>query len=136
MSDGLISLTFEGTSNNALYDMTIDIPEGKTMILKQARFEIIYTGTDLPRVVNVAIGNTVSTTYVIDNIAGRNYFKVPLEHNPFTIGADLTNISFTYPDLGYAVSGRINKNCQVTLLDKDYALLGGLVYYILQFQVI
>lgn len=135
--DGLIALTISGTTDNAIYDMTVEIPEGKTLILKQARFEIKYTDPNFPRMVNVAIGNTISSAFVIDNDAGYNYFKIPLQHNPFTVSGNLTNISVTYPDVGYRISGRLDKNCRILILDNNHAPLGAnLVYYSMQFIVI
>lgn len=134
---GLIAFTIEGTTNNKQYDMTVEIPEGKTLILKQAVFEITYTGaSNYPRVVNVALGNTASADYVIDNDAGYNYFKVALDYNPFTVSGTTLINSMTYPDVGYKVSGRIDKNFTVKLFDTNHNLLPNLVYYFLQFVVI
>lgn len=130
-------LTFEGTTNSARYDMTVEIPEGATMILKQARFEITHAAAgDYPRVVNVGIGSTVNTNFVIDNDAGYNYFKVGLDYNSVNIGGTLTNISVTYPDTGYKMSGRLDKNCVVSLFNSAHAPLPNLVYYFLQFVVV
>ena len=135
MNEGLTVLTFEGTSNNAMYDMTVEIPEGKTLVLKQARFEIAHTLlTDAPRVVNVAIGTINSTTYVIDNDAGYNYLKVGLDYNPIGAGP-YTNISVTYPDTGFKMSGRLNKIVSVVLLDGNHQPLTGLNYFFMQFIV-
>lgn len=130
-------LTFEGTTNTARYDMTVEIPEGKTMILKQARFEITHgLDNDYPRVVNVGIGSTVSSNFVVDNDAGYNYFKVGLDYNSVVISGARTNISVTYPDSGYRVSGRVDKNCVVSLFNSAHAPLPNLVYYFMQFIVV
>ena len=137
--DGLTVLTFEGTTNAASYDMTTDIPEGKTMVLKTARVEINYADDNYPRSINLGIGNTCSTTYIIDNDAGYNFFKVMLDQNLYNVTVPLAlkrNISVTYPDAGYKISGRVNKNCFVGLYDSNHVPLTGLVYYFFQFIVV
>ena len=135
--DGLTVLTFEGTSNSATYDMTVDIPEGKTLVLKTARVEITYVGDAYPRSINIGIGNTPSTTYVIDNDAGYNYFKVMMDQKLYTTAApEKINVSVTYPDAGYKVSGRLYKNCTVNLYDSSHLPLPNLVYYFFQFIVL
>lgn len=134
---GLKVLTFEGTTNEATYNMTDYILEGATLILKQARVETTYTGDNYPRTINVKIDNSVTPTFVIDNDAGFNYFKVGLDQKLYTM-ADTTkrNISVTFPDTGFKMSGRINTNCNVTLLDSNHEPLTGLVYYFFQFVVV
>ena len=136
MSEGAKIITFEGTSNTNLFDMTLDTEDGQTLILKQARFEITYTGNNFPRMVNIQLGNVVSTDHVIDNDSGYNYFKTILDHNPYTVDATLRNISVTYPQTAFKMSGRLNKMCQVNLYDSTHAALGGLVYFSLQFQLV
>lgn len=139
--NGLKTITFTGDLNNILHDMTVDVAEGATLILKQARFEIthaanIYT----PRHINVEIGTTISSDHVIDTDPRANYFKVGLDYNSFNNGGGgggvNTNISITYPDIGYKVSGRISKNCVIRLYNENFVPLPNLVYYFLQFVVI
>jgi len=136
MAEGLRVLTFEGTSANALYDMTVDIPEGATLILKQVRVEQTYTGVaNRVRSINLALGTTISTDHVIDSDAGYNFLKIGLDYNPIGTDPNYTNISITYPDFAYKVSGRISKNCRVVLYDSSHVQLTGLVYYFFQFVV-
>ena len=137
--DGLTVITFEGTSNSAPYDMTVDIPEGRTIILKTARVEINYADDTYPRSISIQIDNTCSTTHVVDSDPSRNFFKVMLDQNLYNVTTPLAlkrNISITYPDCGYKVSGRINKNCFVNIYAQDGQPLPGLVYFFFQFQVL
>ena len=129
-------ITFEGTSNTNLFDMTLDTEDGQTLVLQQARFEITYTGNNFPRMVNIQLGNVVSTDHVIDNDVSFNYFKTILDHNPVTVDAVLRNISVTYPQTAFKMSGRLNKMCQVNLYDSTHTPLPGLVYFSMQFLLI
>ena len=135
MSRGAKIITFTGTSNKNLFDMTIDTEDGRTLVLMMARFESTYTGTSWPRVVNVQIGNTVSTDHVIDNDPGYNYFKIILDQKEIA-GAPNKNISVTYPQTSYTMSGRINKITDFNLFDENHAPFPDLTYFCLQFQLI
>lgn len=133
---GLKVVTFTGTNNSERFDMTVEIPEGGTLILKQARFDINYADDNYPVHVNIAVGSTQSSDFVIDNSPGQNYLKVGLDYGPNTFGGQKRNISVTYPDAGYKISGRINKYCTVSLYNETFAPLTNLHYYFLQFVVI
>ena len=137
MTDGLRILTFEGTTADALYDMTVEITEGTTLVLKQARVEQTYTGVaNRPRTINVSIASTVSEYFVVDNDKGYNFLKIGLDYNPIGTDPNYTNVSITYPDIAYKVSGRIPTSCRVTLYDTTHTRLTGLVYYFFQFVVV
>lgn len=129
-------ITIEGTTSSGLIDLTVDTEDAQTLILKMCRFEISYTGNNFPRTVNLSLGNTVSTDHVIDNDPGYNYFKIIQDYQPVTVDSVIRNISVTYPDIAYTMSGRLNKITQVTLLDSEHIPLTGLIYYSLQFQLI
>lgn len=136
MSQGAKIITIEGTTNSELLDLTVGSEDGQTLILKMARFEITYTGSNFPRMVNIALGNTVSTDHVIDNDVSFNYFKAILRYKSVDVSGTLRNISVTYPNAAYKISGRLNKISQITLLDSNHQPLPGLVYYSLQYQLV
>lgn len=134
---GLKVITFTGSVSNQTFDMTVEVPEGATLVLKQARFDIEHVaGVYSPRHINVNIGTTISSDHVIDNNPKANYLKIGLDFNSHLHSSVNTNISVTYPDSGYLVSGRINKYCTISLYDENFSLLGSdLKYYFLQFAV-
>ena len=130
-------VTLEGTSNSALYDMTLEIPEGATFVLKQARVEISHTTIlNTPREINVKIGGIIGETFVIDNDSGYNFLKVGLNYNPVVNGGAFRTISVTYPDIAFKATGRMNKMTQVDIFDENHIPHATLVYYSLQFVVV
>jgi hypothetical protein len=137
MSEGAKLITFAGTLNDSRYDMTIGTDDALTLVLKSARTEIQYTGTNFPRIINIKIDNVVSPDHVIDNDGPEfNYFKVIQSFDPVTIGPNTVNISYTEPGTAFKMAGRINKNCQFSLFDENHQPLGGLIYFAFEFALI
>lgn len=124
------SVTFEGTTPTGLYDLTVQVPNG-TMILSSARIDILLaTPTDyasIPKSISLEIGTVVGSQYVIDNNVAANYFKVILENNIITIGANTYLSSVTYPNTSFKMNGDLNKQCVFSVRDQNGVLLDSTI---------
>lgn len=126
-------LTFEGTSADALYDMTVEIPP-RNLILVNSK--LITTGT-IPDSIVIEIDSTVSNEYVVDNIPQANYFRYSVRYNPVTISMVDYNYSQYKPMIGYKMSSAIHRQCRFVLRNSSTgAVLTNVSYFFFQFQVI
>lgn len=130
----LDTVTFEGTSSSAYYDMTSRIKSGN-LILNTA---IVYTAGAIPhKHLNLSIGNVISNNHVIDNTPGKNFFKVGIKVDVVTIDSVVQNVSYTEPQTGFRMGGDLEKLVKFEIYDENYALLtsSDLIYYFFQFQI-
>jgi hypothetical protein len=139
-------ITFEGSSPEALYDMSVAV-SASNLVLVNYRIDLDVTtifGTpatfyaNLPKSIDIEIGTTVGSHTVIDNDPSSFYFKLPLEYNLITINARQYLISSGQPNIGFKMQNDIQRQCKFSVRDSLGKLLdsGVLKYYCFNFQLV
>lgn len=72
------TITLEVVSPETFMNITTNVPATE-LILRSYRVDILGTSTIPYRNLGVIIGNTVNSTYIIDNQEGYNFFRIPLQ---------------------------------------------------------
>ena len=111
------SLTFERQSTTPIgdiYDITTPIPNGN-IVLSSARVDfLLATPTDyssIPKSISLEIGTIIGNEFVVDNDPTANYFKVILNMNLVTVGANTYLSSVTTPNTSFKMSGDLQRRC-------------------------
>lgn len=121
-------LTIETTNPQSFEDITVTIPAQK-LILRHYRVDlnIDVRGTgalEYRRVINLEMGSVVGTTYVIDDDAGFNYFKIGLSRDSVWNHPALPD---TVPPTAAYTCQTTTRDCHIPLtmngpLDKNFSL--------------
>lgn len=137
-------LTFEGTSPEGLYDMSVSI--GATnLVLVNFRIDIDITDiyatqatfyANLPKSISLEVGTSVGAHYVIDNDPSQFYLKVPLNYNIVTINARQYLMATGVPNLGFKMQNDVQRQCKFAIRTSTGALIDSAVlkYFCFNFQ--
>lgn len=150
MNDRAVIFTIMGTKSVSEKRITRAIKGNRTMILQNVSVYIVpgIDGADkiTPKVINLQVGNTVDTFYLVDSTDGQNTLELVNQYNPVTINTVVTNVSEYQANVGYYFSGDIDNNITVRVLDENYKVMDGSVSggitspdlksYFFQFQMV
>lgn len=90
------TITLETESPDTFMNITTNIPATE-LILRSYRVDISADATIPYRHLGLVIGNTVNSTYIIDNQVGSNFFRVPLQSNTaVSVGSGGTSVISTF----------------------------------------
>lgn len=139
-------ITFEGTSPDALYDMSMALG-ARNLVLVNYRIDIdvstIYATpatfyANLPKSIDLEVGTTIGAHNVIDTDPKSFYLKVPLESTVETFGSLYVLISYGQPNIGFKMQNDIQRQTKFSIRDSTGALLNSslLKYFCFQFQAL
>jgi len=139
------SFTIDGTNPEGVYNITVPIKAGATLLLVNSRVDIYYGAnepeyTDLIKNVNIIIGNSVTNYYVVDNNDKLNALRHKLKHNLQQLGVSnhWYNMSDYEPNMAYKIGGDLNTRLDISIRKDDGSLVDStkLKYWHFQFQVL
>lgn len=83
------TLTLEATNPDTYMNITVGVPESE-LILRSYRVDLLASSTIPYRDLGISIGGIINSTYIIDNIPGSNFFRLPLSTtSSVTVGAEV-----------------------------------------------
>ena len=139
---GLKTVTFEGTLNEKLYDMS-SIVGSTNLILTNFRIDLDITDifanqatfyANLPKSVSLEIGNTIGSSYVIDTDPDNFYLKVPLNFDYATINSRTYLIATGLPNIGYRMTHDIQRQTKFAIRNSSGVLIDPAVLKFFCFQ--